>query len=299
MPPVRHQPTDAAEVGQALPGGRARGTLRAFPSAEELAGQEGHGVAGIGDLDLRRQRKLGARRILNELLRLHGARLSLATIHKVLTQHRVRPLSRRRRRPRPTHYAKAIPGERVQLDTCKIARRRFQYTAVDDCTRYQVLGLFPARNAVFTLQFLERLVEETPFPIQRVQTDRGREFFATAVQTRLAALGIKCRPFRPASPHLNGKVERAQKTDLDEFWSTVDVSDRDLVLRLAEWQHHYNWERPHGGLGGKTPMERYFELAETTPLWSEVHAAYRWGCERIQEANDQLDQRLRRVKPSP
>lgn len=76
------------------------------------------------------------------------------------------------------------------MDTCKIAARRFQYTAVDDCTRYQVLGLFPARKAVFTLQFLERLVEEMPFPIQRVQTDRGREFFATAVQKRLADLGI-------------------------------------------------------------------------------------------------------------
>src|SRR5512139_3147441 len=49
MPTVRNQPTDATEVGQAVPGGRACGTLRAFPSAEELAGQEGHGVARIGD----------------------------------------------------------------------------------------------------------------------------------------------------------------------------------------------------------------------------------------------------------
>ena len=47
-----------------------------------------------------------------------------------------------------------------------------------------------------------------PFPIQRFQTDRGREFFAVKVQERLKEYGIKFRPNKPASPHLNGKVER-------------------------------------------------------------------------------------------
>ncbi|EKI30016.1 integrase core domain protein, partial [Escherichia coli ARS4.2123] len=50
-----------------------------------------------------------------------------------------------------------------------------------------------------------------PFPIQRSQTDRGREFFAVKVQERLKEYGIKFRPNKPASPHLNGKVERSQK----------------------------------------------------------------------------------------
>ncbi len=35
---------------------------------------------------------------------------------------------------------------------------------------------------------------------------------------------------------------------------------------LTEWQHYYNWERPHSAHNGKTPMEHYFELAEKTPL---------------------------------
>jgi len=25
---------------------------------------------------------------------------------------------------------------------------------------------------------------------------------------------------------------------------------------LAKWQHHYNWHRPHSGIGGKPPMSR-------------------------------------------
>lgn len=62
-----------------------------------------------------------------------------------------------------------------------------------------------------------------PFPIQRIQTDRGREFFAEKVQKQLMIYGIKFRPNKPASPHLNGKVERSQKTDKSEFYPTIDL----------------------------------------------------------------------------
>lgn len=94
--------------------------------------------------------------------------------------------------------------------------------------------------------FLEKLVEEMPFPIQRIQTDRGREFFATKVQRRLMDWCIKFRPIKPGAPHLNGKVERSQRTDLEEFYSTVELSAPDLEDQLQEWQHYYNWDRPHG-----------------------------------------------------
>jgi Integrase core domain. len=70
----------------------------------------------------------------------------------------------------------------VQLDTCKIASGCYQYTAVDDCTRYRVLAVFTRRSSLNTLAFWERVIEEMPFLVQRVQADRGREFFAVAVQ---------------------------------------------------------------------------------------------------------------------
>lgn len=61
-----------------------------------------------------------------------------------------------------------------------------------------------------------------PFPVQRVQTDRGRECFAMAVQQWPMAHGMKFRPIKPAAPHVNGKVERSQKTDREEFWAVTD-----------------------------------------------------------------------------
>lgn len=56
-----------------------------------------------------------------------------------------------------------------------------------------------------------------------------------------------------------------------EFYATVDLSADDLKELLAEWQHYYNWERPHSAHNGKTPMEHYFELAEKIETMSMNH----------------------------
>ena len=162
-----------------------------------------------------RARGLGSRRIQSELKRSYDFDVSRPTIEKVLKSLQPRPrLMRPRVRKGSRRYAKEVPGERVQMDTCKIAPGVFQYTAIDDCTRIRVLAVFSRRTAVNSLRFLELVIEEFPFPIQRIQTDRGREFFAYCFQEKLMDYGIKFRPIKPACPHLNGKVERSQRTDL-------------------------------------------------------------------------------------
>jgi transposase InsO family protein len=135
-----------------------------------------------------------------------------------------------------------------------------------------------------------------PFPVQRIQTDRGMEFFSEKVQRRLMEYCIKFRPNKPASPHLNGKVERSQKTDLTEFYSTVDLDASNLEDLLAEWQHYYNWFRPHSALGGKSPDERCLELSSITPFWDEVEENYHPEKERLQVQNYYDDLRIRKLK---
>lgn len=245
---------------------------------------------------LRTERNLGARRIQSELKRLHDVSLSVASIHKILCRQQVKPLVTFRRKSDFTRYQRSVPGERVQMDTCKIAPGRYQYTAIDDCTRYRVLRLYRRRTTENTLDFIETTIEEMPFPLQRIQTDRGREFFAIKVQEMLKTYGIKFRPNKPASPHLNGKVERSQKTDKIEFYSTVDLTSADLDTLLAEWQHYYNWDRPHSAHNGKTPMDRYFELSEKTPLSEEIAADYHPDQEHIQEQNYRLELQIRKLK---
>lgn len=43
---------------------------------------------------------------------------------------------------------------------------------------------------------------------------------------------INFRPIHPGSPHLNGKVERSQRIDLDEFYATIDLNDPELFAKL-------------------------------------------------------------------
>ena len=249
-------------------------------------------------LKYRKKRKLGARRIQNELIRNHNFSLSLATIHKVLKRHDVKPLKRKRLKHQYKRYERPIPGDRVQLDTCKIAPGVYQYTAVDDCTRYRVLALYKRRTAANTIKFIDKLIDEMPFPIQRIQTDRGGEFFALKVQEYLMKFSIKFRPIRPGAPHLNGRVERSQRTDLDEFYSSVNLKSQDLEDQLQEWQHFYNWNRPHGSLGGLSPMDKYFLLSEKTPFWDEVEELYDDIKEQYQEQNYRTQLLVKRLKRS-
>ena len=209
---------------------RSRRPLRS-PARKVGLAEEGLILGGL-ILGLRRDRRLGAKRLRVELRRLHGLRLSPSVIHKVLVRHGLGALPPRARpRHKPKRYSRPVPGDRVQIDTCKIRPGLWQFTAVDDRSRYLVAGLARRPSAAAALAFLDQLLDEVPFPIQRVQTDRGAEFFAETVQRRPTAETIKSRPIPPRSPHLNGKVERAQRTVLEEFWATVDARAPDAGRR--------------------------------------------------------------------
>ena len=95
------------------------------------------------------------------------------------------------------------------------------------------MEIYPRRTSANTFLFLEKMVEETHFSVQSVQTDRGRKFFAYKVQEWLKEYCIKFLPIRSGQPHLNGKVERAQQTDLKEFWALIDLKGQEPALVQA------------------------------------------------------------------
>ena len=103
------------------------------------------------------------------------------------------------------------------------------------------MELYKRRTAANTLDFIDVMIEQFPFPIQRIQCDRGLEFFAVKVQEKLMKYSIKFRTVKPASPHLNGKVERFQQTDLREFYAMANLSNFEILKNeLKEWQTTYN-----------------------------------------------------------
>jgi hypothetical protein len=91
-------------------------------------------------------------------------------------------------------------------------------------------------------------------------------------------------------------VERSQRTDLEEFYPTVDLAAPDLSARLRDWQDHYNQLRVHGSLSGRTPWEVWCERAHKTPCYDEVEAKYDQSVERLRHADYRLDLLLRDKK---
>lgn len=71
-------------------------------------------------------------------------------------------------------------------------------------------------------------------------------------------------------------MERSQRTDRMEFWSTIDLkeSHERLKEQLAQWMQFYNQHRTHSGIHCKTPLARLRELLDTIPTRQAVLEAY-------------------------
>ena len=160
----------------------------------------------------------------------------------------------------------------MQIDVKFIAplkgqrKRYYQFTAIDDCTRLRVLRIYDKLNTKTAIQFSDYVMQKLPFRVEVIQTDNGPEF-GGAFHWHVLDQGVGHVYIKPRTPRLNGKVERSHRIDAEEFYRLLDgivIDDANVFNeRLEEWEHFYNYDRPHGGLGGQTPYERL--RAKTTP----------------------------------
>jgi transposase InsO family protein len=202
------------------------------------------------------------------LWRVHRQRIAQSTIQRVVRTLKLPPVRPvRKRRPKQLKlFERAQPGDCVQVDVKFVRvkhRRLFQYTAIDDCSRYRVLRLYPRLDTRSSLAFLAELLRVVPFRIRRLQTDNGSEF-PLAFRLSVQEAGIEHRYIRPRRPQQNGKVERSHRIDHEEFWSRQDFATvLEAEQGLAGWERHYNTERFSMALRGRTPVERLgdFQLA--------------------------------------
>jgi transposase InsO family protein len=209
----------------------------------------------------RRDLEYGAVRTRIWLERVHRIRVAAATIRRIC--HRLGYPSLRRkpsRRPRQlTLFSRERPGDCVQVDVkeVKVAGTKcFQYAAIDDCTRYRILRLYPQKNQQTSHSFFTTVRTTLPFPIRKLQVDNGTEFslaFALTVQQA----GMRLRYIKPRCPEQNGKVERSHRVDEEEFWSRITFeSFAPAAEALLAWERRYNHDRFSMALNGLTPAEK-------------------------------------------
>lgn len=218
-------------------------------------------------LYVRKNYYLGQQRISWYLERYHGIKISPSAVRNVLVRHELNRLPKNQRkrsiRSRYKRYEKQVPGHRIQVDVKFLhfvgedghKIRRFQYTAIDDATRIRTLKSYKKHTQANAIDFMNHVIKKFPFRIHTIQTDNGHEFQAK-FHWHVEDLGIRHVYIKPGTPRLNGKVERSHGTDKEEFYQMIEYKgDVDLQKKIQIWENFYNYQRPHGGLKGKTPYE--------------------------------------------
>ena len=135
------------------------------------------------------------------------------------------------------------PGQKVQIDVkfvpaaCIVGdakgKKFYQYTAIDEYSRYRYLEAFEEHSTYSSALFLKHLIKAFPFPIECVQTDNGAEFTKrllpaerrtpTLFEARLKQCGIEHHLIRPYTPRHNGKVERSHRKDNEYLYTMSET----------------------------------------------------------------------------
>jgi transposase InsO family protein len=143
----------------------------------------------------------------------------------------------------------------------------FVHSAVDDHSRLAYSEIHPDERADTCAGFLDRALAyfaARGAPVREVMTDNAFAYRRGGRwRERLAAEGIKHRFIRPYRPQTNGKVERFNRTLLEEWaYAAVFTSSRDRAAALPGWMHTYNHHRSHTALDGQPPISRVNDLPD-------------------------------------
>lgn len=208
----------------------------------------------------------GVEAISDHLQRLYNLTINPTTVYRILKREGIRYGEyhpRTTKRWKKQMFAHQIPGLELQMDTkypFGYKQGRVIYTIIDDASRWVYAWTYTTANQQNTIDFINRVLLQVSFPIQKIRTDQGKEFIATSVRQHLTALGIEHRLNTPYCPEENGKIERFHRTLSEKC--VVGMCPKDsldtLQYKLTLFLQYYNYQKRHRGLGmeGMTPMQK-------------------------------------------
>jgi transposase InsO family protein len=266
-----------------------KGTLYHWVQRYEVGGLEGLAPKPVGAkrkrtaagtakreavTELRREHpEYGTRRIADVLRRFQALGVSETVVRRILHEEGLlleRASQQPAREHPPRRFERAMPNQLWQSDIFTFLLRRHErlYLAafMDDHSRFIVsYALAHRQRAELVMEALDRGIAEYGTP-REILTDQGRQYVSwrgkTAFVEELRRQGIEHIKSRPQHPQTLGKIERFWKTLWEEFLSRTvfgDFADCDRRLRL--YIDGYNFQRPHQGIEGMTPADRFFRLA--------------------------------------
>lgn len=166
-----------------------------------------------------------------------GYKRSYAVMCQYIRRQGIEQADNKKHRKCKPYKRADYPGQKVQIDVkfvpsyCAVnGKKYYQYTAVDECTRWTYREMYDEHSTYSSLEFLKNLVKGAPFPIREIQTDNGTEWTKalissngskTLFEQQLENYDIKYHRIRVATPRHNGKVERQHRTDEQRFYKKM------------------------------------------------------------------------------
>ena len=178
--------------------------------------------------------------LLWDSLRKSGYKRSYTSLVRVVRKWVQPEIQKRTVRQNKPYVRAEYPGQKVQVDVKYVpsycvtnGQKYYQYTAVDECTRWTYREMYDEHSTYSSAQFLMNLVMKCPFPIREIQTDNGTEFTNALLQKNcdhkslfenlLDRYGIIYHRIRVATPRHNGKVERQHRIDEARFYKKMSM----------------------------------------------------------------------------
>lgn len=195
--------------------------------------------------------------MLWDSLRKSGYKRSYTSLVRVVNKW-IKPQIKQKQARKPQPYARAeYPGQKVQIDVKFVPTycvtngcKYYQYTAVDECSRWTFREMYDEHSTYSSVDFLKKLILNCPFPIREIQTDNGTEWTRALIsndgkpslfEKALLKCDIKYHRIRVATPRHNGKVERQHRTDENRFYKKMKMySLEDGRAQLAKYNKKSN-----------------------------------------------------------
>lgn len=152
-------------------------------------------------------------------------------------------------------------GDMVQMDTKHInligGRKIYQFTAIDVLTKRRALKYYSSLASKNGAAFLMHCIAKFPFVIKNIQTDNGPEFLGNFEKLCLK-MNLPHYFIHARTPKENTYVENSHGSDDKEFYQQGNeyyATIEDAQEKLDEWEHTWNFIRPHEALNYLTPDE--------------------------------------------